>query len=834
MANNFHLDVVGKPFSKSVQKELKSRITLNQINDDDGNLLTPYHLPYVKLKRLNDLPKWNTSLDELQYLKDYINVEPNLHIKNKKFCELGYIHEEGVYKINEGFNEILKNDEFRPPPSIKAINIEQTDFTFYTIDVELIIPSISDFNDIKMKWLDFGLPVEVEWGCNKLINVKPTKTAIGELPDTDPYKQTLVGIIASFDYKTNPNRTITVNLKIISANLLFALDNQNMDVESKTVQINEIKLLLRSMLIGTKINGNSVSLVGFNDNHDNIYYVSDSDTYIHGLGIIKRGLNFITLTENPSGIINGGEIIKTNSNPVDKKAKAMSTKEYKNIVEKYIKLAKILKIAIEIGNKERQIPWYNVSSLDNELMSALKINKSLISTYDNGSIMELEEFANDLSKNMNRFMSNYYSDTYKDIESIYKTVLSKLKLNSQQYLVDKYYFISLRAIEYMLNEISTRVQVGKQKGLITFLNISNSPYAKLPALGSIYPTKMLFNPKHKRYERNDDKNKPFIETKNGDINLTKDIYISAPIFFQIINESKSIYGILNNIIDTINYCSNGMVNLKITGEHSIDNDYKTLTLTLHDSNMITVNVEQTEEYYTLDLFNPKYNLKSLEVITDIPSDIGSISYIRDYIAKKLHEKDETDTNNRGKQRITAIIDDIPIIKRMFDANDDGELISSLKDTIDSSLQDMASIYESSEFNNNERMESSVFLSYILLYYRILMESYKVESDSLNINNRLVEIPLKISFSIDGIAGIIPTQMFKVTNDSFPMGYDMKQQTNWNSFIVTNQKHTITNSSWTTNIQAQLYLSSVAHQNVTQQTINNEKLKTELLKLKEIL
>ena len=115
-----------------------------------------------------------------------------------------------------------------------------------------------------------------------------------------------------------------------------------------------------------------------------------------------------------------------------------------------------------------------------------------------------------------------------------------------------------------------------------------------------------------------------------------------------------------------------------------------------------------------------------------------------------------------------------------------------------------------------------------------MESYKVESDSLNINNRLVEIPLKISFSIDGIAGIIPTQMFKVTNDSFPMGYDMKQQTNWNSFIVTNQKHTITNSSWTTNIQAQLYLSSVAHQNVTQQTINNEKLKTELLKLKEIL
>jgi hypothetical protein len=90
----------------------------------------------------------------------------------------------------------------------------------------------------------------------------------------------------------------------------------------------------------------------------------------------------------------------------------------------------------------------------------------------------------------------------------------------------------------------------------------------------------------------------------------------------------------------------------------------------------------------------------------------------------------------------------------------------------------------------------------------------------------IQIPLKISFTLDGIAKIIAGQVFKVSNNSFPIGYNFDNTELWSHFSVMNINHTIANGLWNTNIEAQLYLNFDGKRELSSQFTNFDSVRNE--------
>lgn len=115
------------------------------------------------------------------------------------------------------------------------------------------------------------------------------------------------------------------------------------------------------------------------------------------------------------------------------------------------------------------------------------------------------------------------------------------------------------------------------------------------------------------------------------------------------------------------------------------------------------------------------------------------------------------------------------------------------------------MYNWSDFNEQKTFDISAQFGYIYLYYTVLFKIYEAKGLIMDQTDGTIEIPLKLSFALDGICKIITGQVFRVSNSSFPIGYNFDEKEIWSLFSVMNTTQTITNGSWITNIEAQLYI-----------------------------
>lgn len=201
--------IVGKPFFPSVHNELERRKTIFQHEFDGSN--SEYFQPYFILKRKPKrlIKEWNKS------------DEPTYEQLEKKFSVLGtYSGEE--YNYAQGLDHLEeKGGEFRADPHIISASIDVSDYTFFTYTINFKVPDIHDLGDFKNMWLDWGAPVEIEFGRKN-----NDANEIYQENDGNPYRQIHDGFIANFSFQEGGgNRSITGTMTLYSSSFLDLYDS---------------------------------------------------------------------------------------------------------------------------------------------------------------------------------------------------------------------------------------------------------------------------------------------------------------------------------------------------------------------------------------------------------------------------------------------------------------------------------------------------------------------------------------------------------------------------------------------------------------------------------
>lgn len=102
------------------------------------------------------------------------------------------------------------------------------------------------------------------------------------------------------------------------------------------------------------------------------------------------------------------------------------------------------------------------------------------------------------------------------------------------------------------------------------------------------------------------------------------------------------------------------------------------------------------------------------------------------------------------------------------------------------------------------------ITFIQAYFTVITDIYKLVYNPFDKQDSTTTIPLKIDLSLDGIAGIVTGQVFKVDLSSFPMAYNISNTTPL--FVVSTLSHSITeNNDWETTIGGFLYIPASAQQ-----------------------
>jgi len=132
------------------------------------------------------------------------------------------------YNIAEGLLDLEQRDsEYKLTSGITNVTVDITDFVLFTVKVDFLIPDISQFEDFKKMWLDFGLQCELEWGRARNFEDLSEKSS--------PDKQKMEGIISYFDYQYQSNRTIKGTLTIYSKTALTQMRGGIMEKEEMNI-----------------------------------------------------------------------------------------------------------------------------------------------------------------------------------------------------------------------------------------------------------------------------------------------------------------------------------------------------------------------------------------------------------------------------------------------------------------------------------------------------------------------------------------------------------------------------------------------------------------------
>jgi len=233
-------------------------------------------------------------------------------------------------------------------------------------------------------------------------------------------------------------------------------------------------------------------------------------------------------------------------------------------------------------------------------------------------------------------------------DNLYKYLISQLSLDESQYYSKYYYYVSFKFVEHLMREmvyrnekeVNENVEKNEDGKIITSILNSDFNFSEVVVrnlqnanFSSIYPDRCIINPWNVTYSTKDNpKNERdlFEENGNGNITLLKDVYISIYELMNIIDGVDSIYEFVDEVIKVVNNSTKGMINLRKSieyNENETDDYISTHILTIIDQS-ISNSIQELDNFYTFDLFDPRERIKSIDVVTDIPDELSSTVYFK--------------------------------------------------------------------------------------------------------------------------------------------------------------------------------------------------------------
>jgi hypothetical protein len=847
MATKFHADIVGKPFFNSVQKELNRRKTLNQSSIETN---ATYELPFFSISRLDFLDDSNS------YNED------NLKKITGKFASLGVIKDES-YDITFGADSIIRNqtNQFTAPAGIESVTIEQKDYTFYTIDVNFVIPNIDDFEEFKKMWFHFGIPVEIDFGRRKVVT---TPISGG---DASPYRQKMSGVLVKFSYSSQGNRNITGNFKIYSMNfLLLQQEASNNEFAQKRMYSSFQDYIQRVVDFEDRkrteenIKINNRRLYGIVKDITKIKKVSKDGFSTGGGGTFQTptetntfgNISFITEYPYPLGVEGLTETTFEKITQLD----VPTNNEKSYYQDKQLELNKLT------GNNEPLSVFITERSDITEVKGVLyyKRENSILSRFAGrrnfNKIKEIErkkrnnKRRDDILKNLKITINNN--------RNIIKELLAHLSIEEEKWNTDAYFYISMGAIQDFCNSfikvmtfIDTANLTTEENSIkrIDFSETKIQDFEKKFGIISSRPEKIIYGNLHT------DRDETSLE--QSDKILLTDVFISIELLDTIAKDSKSIFSFIENIIGEINLNSHGIINLvKSNMSDMADNGLTRMdTITYVDNNSFEIS-ENSQDFYTFDLYNPSEKIKNVSIQTSISENIEQYAF--------FNSRASISTENTATISDTRTTQDSGVsLSNIRPYTEETNLIN-FSDAVGQTITNMTNKAKETEHILMEFKLYRQFLqtqdvknikSYIrgdtdeiqsqnlLKFYAYLNRFVELQRQILFMEDSSVfgtEIPLQVSFDVDGISGLIPMQCFRISNRSFPIGYSLDEMSAYSFFVINGLTHDFQQNKWDTKLSGLLFLTQNGKRRLISQVTRGEvdevltKLRQRLYKLNDIL
>lgn len=786
--------IVGTPFSKKVQEEFERRRGLEQSFDNTSEL----YQPFFKIHRLK-------SLDPVTAMRE---PEEQDYLKGR-FSKLGKVYSDDPdeYNFAYGLDDLERESEVKGFPAIQSVSFELEDFTFYRTTVNFEIPDKSYFKQFKDVWLQFGAPVQMEWG-----RYSPVGFEVDENEDILPNYESRLGNIVKFDYSSSDqSKTITGTIVIYSVTWLPVLqEGGSEDFEAEEF----IDYTIQNLLNAVK---NPLVFLGLVDEKDVEEFV-ERVTTVDESGGSQKSSDAITMDNGEKKPL---EVLRSYFWGVRK----MDTTKAESAQSVYTPYG--------LGIGKRQ--WKDEKAIDFFSLLPMKKIKP-----DYSNINTIEEFVN-----------------------------CHFKLNPNVYGTENYYFISFRVIEKILNLYYNRLTSRKLSGAsenqsIFSFDLTNAIINNYSFRGirSKKPDEILINPRNKRYNFDDDGN--LIENTEGEYFVSGDIYISAKLFLDLLQRSRGGYSLVDSILKRVTDVTGMMVNLDQKRENGIISKGNVITtgISLIDSSTIT---DSGLEYLTFKLHHPREKILNHSFATEIADEISNMIFFRSR-GEFLSEEDSKDINdiflfskqmnlryfkeifsdklNNMTEEVTrwekivgqrafrdnkkeyiekySNFEDFPLvhfdeeslewkIKGLNNKNYNLDEYYKIRDRLVRKFENRYDRYNNDIAKNiadninydvlygNVNKDKIInILTFLYLFFAQTVELFKVDNYSQN-NFRM---PYTLSLDFDGISGIIPSQAFKVNLESFPVDYTEEEDA---LFVVTGLSHTFEGNSWSTTINGSFWL-----------------------------
>lgn len=381
---------------------------------------------------------------------------------------------------------------------------------------------------------------------------------------------------------------------------------------------------------------------------------------------------------------------------------------------------------------------------------------------------------------------NFFREKLQDKRNLYKIVLSNLSLNSDIFGTNDYFYVSLSSINSYINNFLTN---RTKKDYI--IDITN------PEL--VYPTgaeyisnvleSVLINPWRE------------ITPTLGNV------YISAKTIYEISLESNGIFDFLEKIISLVNFASYDLVKFQ-----KIQTDSKGYgagnQLTYFDSK----NIDFSGTYFTFDIFKPYSIFDNISINTEISPEIATYTFHR---MNSRILNDRTVHLNKTDKEPSIVLKSLGGLNiSSADTTDTIKMSEFIKSNIEA-IEDIVNTNNSGNVDRKKYVLSGLY-SYVKNVVPLVLELSMFEK--MKKGDEAIKIPLKISFTMSGIAGIKIGQIFKLKhNNFFPISTSLDNTEC--HYMVSTIKHSLqyenTYTTWKTTVGGIMYLeSSVTSENIT--------------------
>lgn len=430
-----------------------------------------------------------------------------------------------------------------------------------------------------------------------------------------------------------------------------------------------------------------------------------------------------------------------------------------------------------------------------------------------------------------------FIDAKANIAEVIESLLATLKLDSNIFGTDLYYYVSVFALEQMINEYLNKFYEAGANATnpLIRIDLSSVKIRDLSTLGipmtSIFPESILFNPHKLEGEDNE--------------NMLKTVYVSAQYIYDLTIEREiaSPFLFIEAVINKINESTMGVINLQKMNKVTINNDdnhYDANVLTYVDHSIIVDSfTNENDAYYEFELFSAKEKVKNPNVETEMSDIFAQIAFASHYRNAPIHnriirdEKNEAgiwwneggdsgnDADGGGAPTYVAETDeqaregasDAPNKVNDLQNNEEEAIrrrtwevsLDVARGQVESILSKSTSSY-SLDNETNESYQETISRVFATVHFLFDLTLAKMHLNTDRDTGTGIPIPLKYTFTIDGMAGIVQGQCFRISPDAFPISYTIGEDHDTYTYVVLGVNHEFTGNTWDTTLNGILYFS----------------------------